>query len=68
MSLGVPEPEAILNGTGVPYVVIPAYAGIREELGPGVRRDDGNVPFGKNSREMLYPRHNAVLFMGSHHH
>ncbi len=28
-------------------------AGIQGELGPGVRRDDGNVPFGKNFREML---------------
>jgi hypothetical protein len=26
---------------------------IQGELGPGVRRDDGNVPFGKNFREML---------------
>jgi hypothetical protein len=31
-----------------------ANAGIQEELGPGVRRDDGNVPFGENLGEMLY--------------
>jgi hypothetical protein len=34
--------------------VIPANAGIQGELGPGVRRDDGNVPVGKNFRETLY--------------
>ncbi len=28
-------------------------AGIQGELGPGVRRDDGNVLFGNNFREML---------------
>jgi len=33
--------------------VIPANAGIQEELDPGVSRDDGNVPLGKNFREML---------------
>ena len=33
--------------------VIPANAGIQGELGPGVRRDDGNVPFGRNFGEML---------------
>ena len=33
--------------------VIPANAGIQKELGPGVRRDDGNVSFGTNFREML---------------
>jgi hypothetical protein len=30
-----------------------ANAGIQGELGPGVRRDDGNVPFGNNFTEML---------------
>jgi hypothetical protein len=34
--------------------VIPENTGIQEELAPGVRRDDGNVPFGKNFRETLY--------------
>jgi hypothetical protein len=33
--------------------VIPANAGIQGELGPGVLRDDGNAPFGKNGGEML---------------
>jgi hypothetical protein len=33
--------------------VIPAEAGIQEKLGPGFRRDDGNVAFGENFREMV---------------
>ncbi len=47
MSVPGREPEAISGGMAIPPVVIPAYAGIQEELGPGVRRDDENVPLGK---------------------
>jgi hypothetical protein len=54
MSFAHPWHQAILeNNFELCTGVIPANAGIQEELGPRVRRDDENVPFGKNFREML---------------
>ncbi len=57
---GLPEPgvsrltanwyTAILeNNFRLRIRVIPAKAGIQKKLGPGFRRDDGNVVFGQNS-------------------
>ena len=41
------------NNFRLSATVIPASAGIQGELGPGVQRGNGIVPFGKNFREML---------------
>jgi len=41
--------------------VIPANARIQGELGPGVRRDDGNVPFGNNFTEMLSQSESVLI-------
>ena len=59
MSVPGREPEAISGGMAIPPVVIPAYAGIQEELGPGVRRDDENVPLGKETLKKCYIRDEA---------
>jgi hypothetical protein len=38
-------------------------AGIQGELGPGVRRGDGNVPLGNNFREM--PSQSELVLVGT---